>query len=355
MSYWNDQPMNIAREEEIVKPIISDPSKKKNYVLPSGFEFKTLNLNYLNEIHSLLSNHYVEDTNHIVRLVYPKDFLYWYLKYIPDGFIVGLIYKNKLVGLITAIFLDMIIYGNELKVPYVNLLCIQKKIRDLGFAPMLIDEIKLRICDLGINYALFTGMNTPTKSFCTLTNFAIPINYPKLKEINFLTENISPLLKLESNPLHLMVASDIESIIPKLNKFMEKFLIRPYFTEDSAHHFLLPKKNIIYSFVKRNEKGDVTDFISTYKNYYFCIQKQKMISVCLIAFYYYETLTLTELVTFLIDKLPSYKIDQLSFHNMADNQNINIMRFLTDAKLNYFFYNVNIKETPNNKLCFYPI
>ena len=354
MSYWIDQPINISELDEI-KIIKTDVSKKKNDILPDGFKFKTLGTAYLDEIHGLISNHYVEDKQHLIRLVYSKDFLYWYLKYIPAGFVVGLVYKNKLVGMVAATFLDMIIYNIKMKVPYINFLCVQSKIRNLGLAPLLMDEIKARLCQINMSYALFTSMKLLTKPFSTSIDFVVPINYVKLKEVGFLLEDLPEYPRPESNPFHLMTGADMKSVVPKLNTFVEKFDIKPYFTEDSARHFLLSKKNIVYSFVKRNDKQTVTDFVTVYKNYLYCIEKNKMISVAQLAFYYHETMDLTELITNLIDKLPGYGIDQLIFRNLADGPKINITKFAMYDKLNYFFFNVAIKETDPTKICFYPI
>lgn len=353
MSYWTNQPFDVSTTNEGIKIIRTDNLIKTDK-LPDGFEFKTLGTDYLDEIYNLLINHYLEDENHITRLTYSRDFLYWYLKYIPSGFIIGLIYNKKLVGMITATFLDMIIYGKEIKVPYINLLCVQSKIRKLGFGLFLINEIKSKLYKINISYAIFTGINSITKSYCITKDFIVPINYPKLKEVEFLLEDIPLLPKNNNNPLHLMVISDIDIIVTKLNKFMEKFDIRPYLTNESAYHFLVPKKNIVYSFVKKNTDGNITDFINVYKNYLYCIEKKKIISVAKISFYFYESMTLTELITNLLDKLPSYGIDQLVFNDMADNSSINITKFSTYGNLYHFFYNVSIKETLTSKLCFYP-
>src|SRR5271154_675604 len=242
MSYWINQPMKIADEGETIKPIIADPSKKIHADLPQGFELKTLTVKYLDEIQKLLNKHYIEDDQHLIRLVYSKDFLYWYLKYIPSEYIIGLVYHKKLVGFITAMFIDMIVHHNKLKVPYINLLCIQSKLRNMGFGPVLIDEVKQRICKMGINYGLFTSTKEVSLPFCTSIDYAIPINYTKLQAIEFIEKDLEPIQQINPNPLHLMAASDIDSVIPKLNKFIEKFDVKPYFTNDSAHHFLLPKK-----------------------------------------------------------------------------------------------------------------
>ena len=357
MSYWKDQPIDIIidtnnDELKIIKPDIS--AEEYQLMMPNECRFKTLSPKHLDEIYGLISNHYVTDEQNIIRLTYSKDFLYWYLKYIPPGFVVGLVLKRKLVGVIMALFIDMVIYGKELRIPYVNFLCLQSKIRKLGLAPLMINEMKSRLLKNKMAYALFTGVNTVTKPFCKTNEFVVPLNYQKLKEVGFLTEELEPIPKLNRNVLHLMTTSDINSIVPKLNKSLEKFKVRPHFNEDSAHHFLLPKKNIVYSFVKRNDNNEVTDFVSVYKNYLYCLDQNKIISVAQLAFYYYETMNLTELITNLIDKLQVYKFDQLVFKDTAENTNINVTKFTTFGELNYFFYNVGIKETSPSLLCVFP-
>ena len=238
MSYWIDQPFDTTIKIPEIKIIKSEISKRKNVFLPEGFVLRTLSVSNLDDIYGLINNHYIEDDNHIARMSFSKDFLYWYLKYIPPGFIVGMTYKNKLVGMITAIFIDMIVYDKQIKVPYINFLCVQSKIRKLGLAQFLFEEIKERLTNIKITYAFFTGMKQITQSFCKTKDFIIPINYKKLEEVGFLEEDLTPIPKMEDNPIHLMVAADIETVLPKLNKYLEKFSVKPYFTNDSMYHFL---------------------------------------------------------------------------------------------------------------------
>ena len=347
MTFWKNQPICTSQKDDI--EIIKQDVSTKISNLPSDFRFKTLSLAYLDEIHNLLNNHYVQDEH--VRLIYSKDFLYWFLKHTPSEYIVGLVLKNKLVGMITVSFIDMIVYSKEIRVPYINFLCIQTKLRQLNLAPALIDELKLRISKTGLSYSLFTTSKYITQPFSTTTDFIVPLNCPKLRKIEFITENIN-IPNPEINALNMMQKSDIESIRPRLNNFLKKFKIRPYFTNDSIGHFLLPKKNIVYSFVKR-DNSQVTDFVSVYKHYLYCIEKQEMISVAQLAFYYYETMTLTELVTHLLDKLKVYGFDQFVFRNIGENEEINLTRF-NGSKLYYYFFNVNIPETIPSSLFVFP-
>ena len=96
--------------------------------IKSSFYPRILSLKHINEIHSLLNNHYVENENNTCRLTYSKDYLYWYLKRVPKNFIIGLVYQDdsdsyKLIGLITAIYIDVIINNVAKNVPYISLLC----------------------------------------------------------------------------------------------------------------------------------------------------------------------------------------------------------------------------------------
>ncbi|AYV84947.1 MAG: hypothetical protein Satyrvirus1_33 [Satyrvirus sp.] len=324
--------------------------------LPDGFKIKTLTLAYLDEIYKLISNHYIEDDQHLVRLIYSKKFLYWYLKDIPPGFIIGLLYKNILVGMITALFINMAVHEKNLKLPYINFFCIQSKIRNLGLGKFLIDELKYRLDKIEITCALFTGTKLlQNKPFCVSKDFIIPINYPVLKEVGFLADDLLPLPAVEYNCLHLMTVSDIASVVPKLNKFLEKFKIKLHFNTDNARHFLLPKKNIIYTFVNRDTKGIVTDLITVYKNYYYCIEKQKIITVGHLAYYYYETMSFTQLIIFLLDKLRAYHFDQLVFRNISDNSNINITRFSTYSQLYYYLFNIPLEEIEPSEISVLPL
>lgn len=351
--FWENEPIKLNNNEEI--NLITTDILTSNIEMPDGLKIKTLGLKYLEEIHSLINNHYTEDQQKTVRLTFSKDFIYWYLIYAPPEFIIGLVLNKKIVGLITALFIDMVIYDKEIKVPYINFLCLHSKIRNMGITFFLINEMKSRLLKNNITYGLFCTTRIPADTYCTIKEFIIPLNYSKLKEVGFLTETYLPIPKLHYNSFHLMAESDIDSVVIELNNFLAKFKVRPYFTNDSAHHFLLPKRNVVYSFVKKNTENDVTDFVTIYKKYLYCLDKNKIISVAKLAFYYYSTMNLTELIVHLIDKLLSYNFDQLLFSDMGENINIDITKFSTFDEFNYYFYNLCIKKTNPSLHCMFPI
>lgn len=323
-----------------------------NHSLPVNFSFKTLNISYIDQIYNLLNKNYIEDDQNIMRVVYSKDFLYWYLKKIPDEFIVGLIYEKKLIGLVTALIIDTIISKEIVKLPYINLLCVHKKLRNSKLASLLLREITNRLYKKNIRIAFFSDMRKLCEPLCSTKDFIIPINYSKLKEANFLLEDLNPLPSFSNNPLHLMKEHDIDIVTENINIFMNKHIIKPLMTNKIVKDFLLTKKNIVYSFIKK-DNDNITDFISIYKSFIYSIETNKIISNGTLAFYYNNSLELTDLVSYLLDKLKFYNIDQFIFKDNIED--INLTKFSTYGNLYYFFYNLDIDKINSTDFIFYPI
>ncbi len=321
--------------------------------LPIDFSIKVLNTSHLEEIYNLINNHYADDNHKIYRQTFSKDYIYWYLKYIPAGFVIGLLYKEKLVGMIATMFIDMIIFNQKLKVPYGGLLCIQKKLRGYGLSKLLITEIGRKLSKINLNYVFFSSQIKFDKSFSSVQNYVVPINCAKLQEVNFLTEHFEPVKLFDTNPLRLVTGTDIETICVKLNKSLTNYKVKPWFSKDAAYHYILPKKNIVYSFVIEID-GEITDFINVYQNFYFCYDSSKTISVANLGFYFCESIELTELVTLLIDKLRTYDFDQLVIKNYGQNSKINTTKFASAEENFYYMHNMGIPYTDPNEFMFFP-
>ena len=298
--------------------------------IPSFLKIKTLNIKYLDQIHNLLNHHYKEDKYQTIRHIYSKDYLYWHLKMVYKNLFIGLVYQKKLVGMVSVIVHDYNINSKNTKMAIIEFLCVQKNI--IGTEKYLLDEVKNRINQMGIKY-IINNYNRGQK-IITVNDYVIPINCQKLRNINFLLEEYPEKIPT-INYLSLMKKSDLNYVIPKLNQFMKKFTFYPLFDANSGYNFLVPKKNIIYSFVKHNGY-QVTDFVSVRKYYYYCQEKHTMITTAQLTYYYHETMTLTELITQLINKLKYYKFDQLIFRNWSDNNKINITRFEAHDKIDYY-------------------
>lgn len=299
--------------------------------------FETMTSRHYDIIYSFIQKNYIEDESSIARIFYSQDFWYWYLHYVPNSTVIGLTYNNVLIGIGSYILIDHE-YSNykqtiNNKIPYINFICVQKKMRKHGLGKMIFNKIKSTLSENNYkNYICANHKNLDdVRTFCKIADYVIPINYQKLRDVKILNEELDPLPIIENNCLHLVKKEDIPEIVYKLNKYLDKYLLRPIFTKDNCYAFIMPKKNIVYSFCKKN--GDVvTDFINVYINNLYCIDYDVTLVVAQLGFYFINTMSLTELVKCLLDKLSKYGIDQLVYRNTGDNSLIKITCFTTNIE-----------------------
>lgn len=317
--------------------------------LPKELTIKNLSYRDVNLIYLLLKDHYIEDINKITRIYYTKEFLFWYLKKINKNHIIGLFYNNKLIGMISALIININIIDQIHNIPYINLICMQKSIRNMGILNYLVNEIKKNLCK-DFNIAFFKENKISNLTFITLETFVIPINYEKLFQIGFMTEFPDKPILNSTYELHLAKITEISFITSKLNSFLEKYKIYP----SVEKHFIIPKKNIVYPFVIRNKNGEITDFIVVYKSLLQCTDTNNIISVANLGFYFYESISLTLLIELLINKLKNYDFDQLSFQNIMDNDTINLTKFSTCDNTYYSIFNKNFPQIYPCNFSFFP-
>jgi glycylpeptide N-tetradecanoyltransferase len=327
----SDMIMNIDLDNEINMDEIK---------LPDGFRFKTLSPAYTKEIQYFLNRHYIENTNCDLKVFFVTDYLYWYLKYIPAGLCIGLVYENKLVGLITAYVTDMIICQNRYSIAIPNFLCVHQKLQNLGLSKLLGKKLRSVLDTMRVQQALYQvvrfELNEQTQPkinpFCRLQNVSVPLNYEKLISIGFIPANCELYVQPEKMPtFRLLCKDDVPKIVPKLNNFLSKYKIRPFFTEESATHFFLPKKRIVYSFVKTDDQSNITDFISVTESYMHLKPIRKNICSCNVTYYFHETVSLTRMIESIIPKLLSYGVDILNLLTVGKNEYLNINKFPTDT------------------------
>ena len=72
--------------------------------------------------------------------------------------------------------------------------------------------------------------------------------------------------KLETKPynLRLMKKKDIKSLSKLLSENQKKYKIYSIYSEEEIEHWLFPIKGVIYSYVKEDKNGNITDFTSFY-------------------------------------------------------------------------------------------
>ena len=160
------------------------------------------------ELHELLSNHYVEDDDESFRFNYTVPFMKWALKapgFTKDYHIgVRVSSSKKLVAFISGIPVNLRVRDQIVHQVEINFLCVHKKLRNKRLAPVLIKEVTRR-CNLnGIFQALYTAGAVLPKPVSTCRYYHRSLNPKKLVEIGFsrVPKNLtmSGLIKLNRLP-----------------------------------------------------------------------------------------------------------------------------------------------------------
>lgn len=239
------------------------------------------------ELHELLSNHYVEDDDESFRFQYTVPFMKWALK--PPGFTkdyhigVRVSSSKKLVGFISGIPVNLRIRDQVVHQVEINFLCVHKKLRNKRLAPVLIKEVTRR-CNLnGIFQALYTAGAVLPKPVSTCRYYHRSLNPKKLVEIGFsrVPKNLtmSGLIKLNRLPaepeiqnVREMRDEDAPKVGKLLAKYLDKFDLVPVMTDEEVQHWfcsgdhrLGADKQVVWSYVvEAPETKEITDFFSFY-------------------------------------------------------------------------------------------
>uniref|UniRef100_A0AC34FRT4 Glycylpeptide N-tetradecanoyltransferase n=1 Tax=Panagrolaimus sp. ES5 TaxID=591445 RepID=A0AC34FRT4_9BILA len=284
--FWNTQPVpklgEVVTENTYINPPVAvEQVQQTPYNLPKGFHWTEVDLQdteELKELYTLLSLNYVEDDDNMFRFDYSAEFLLWAL--MPPGWQkvwhcgVRAGANNKLVGFIGAIPCHLQVHNKDVKCVEINFLCVHKKLRSKRLAPVLIKEITRRVNLKGIFQATFTAGVVIPKPIARCRYWHRTLNPKKLIETSFsaLQPNMTmartiKLFKVADNPLHNIIPlqeKHIKSAYKLLKSYLKNFKLYPLFTEAEFKHFMLPRDNIIYSYVLVDDKQHVTDLCSFY-------------------------------------------------------------------------------------------
>ena len=278
-NFWAFKPKPVQKNKLILNKKFEEFPEKK-VELPNNYKWSDIDINdnnQLEELYIFLSENYIEDGDNMFRLEYSKDFIRWQLQkpgYIPEWFCSIRNLYNKIVGFISAIPINILINLDKSKFIEINFLCVDKKYRSKRFAPILIREITRRINMNNYFHAIYTSGNYLPRPIVECQYWHRSLNPKKLIDIKFsyLPKDLTMTLlikklKLPKNPLipglRLLEEKDITDACNLINKYLNKFSIRPFFILDTFKHTFMSKKNIISTYVVEDEKTKkITDIIS---------------------------------------------------------------------------------------------
>ena len=375
--FWATQPIPIKTESNSMDNAIEDgpveankmPNeiRQKPYALPTEFIWCEVSLDdpkEKEELYLLLNKNYVEDIESLFRFDYPAQFLEWALKaprWSPSWHVgVRVRDTKKLVAFISAIPIQLKVRGKEMSAVEVNFLCIHKKLRSKRLAPLMIREITRRVHLHGIFQALYTAGVVLPGLLGKARYYHRPLNYKKLVEVGFTVIPFDRTLEQMTLKFHLakehqlsdsfrsMRVTDMAQVTKLLASYQDSFALHPVLSEDEAAHWLLPRPDILYSYVVEKD-GIISDFISFYSLPSTVVHQLKHNSIKVAYLFYYAASSpssLTKLVHAALVEARGLGFDVFNCVEIMNNQVfINDLQFGEgDGYLNYYLYNWKTAE-----------
>ena len=375
--FWGTQPVPQFNKKcdvefgEIWKDHKVEDLRKEPFDLPDGFEWKDVDLSEqkeLDKLYEFLKSNYVEDDDHMFRFDYSKDFLKWHLN--PPGFypewLISVVLedkvknKKKMVGFIAGLPVKVHIYGTDITLAEIDFLCVKKEFRSKRLAPVLIREVSRRIHVRNMWWAVYTSGTLLPKPFCQANYYHRNLNLKKLVDIQFTylppNMNMTRAKKYYQLPdetpipgFRPMEQKDVDDVYDLLDNLEKKYKVHGYYSKEEVSHWFLPRKNVIYSYVKTNEDNKVTDFISFYclpssilqnKNY-------KKLMAAYSFFNINTSCTFKELMQCAIILAKKAGFDVYNCLDIMENETVfkDLLFGQGDGKLKYYFWNFVCPET----------
>ncbi|KAJ4842817.1 glycylpeptide N-tetradecanoyltransferase [Turnera subulata] len=374
-TFWETQPVGQFKdlgntslpEGPIEPPTPLSEVRQEPYNLPNQFEWVTCDMDsddVCSEVYTLLSNNYVEDDENLFRFNYSKEFLRWALR--PPGYFsswhIGVRVKSskKLVAFITGIPARIRVHDKIVTMAEVNFLCVHKKLRSKRLAPVMIKEVTRRVHLENIWQAAYTaGVVLPTP-ITSCQYWHRSLNPKKLIEVGFSQlgprMTMSRTIKLYKLPdstvtpgFRNMKFHDVPAVTRLIRSYLSQFKTAPEFDETDVEHWLLPKENVVDSYlVECPETHEITDFCSFYTLPSSILGNQTYPTLKA-AYSYYNVSTKTPLLQLMNDALIVAKSKDYDVFNALDvMHNESFLRELKfgpgDGKLHYYLYNYRINQ-----------
>lgn len=344
-------------------PIVPDKPTEEirpnPYNMPTGFEWSDVNVEdaaQRKELYTLLANNYVEDDDCLFRFEYSEDFLMWALT--PPGhrtdFLLGVRAQKsqKLVAFISGVPARVRVREREVEMVEINFLCVHKKLRSKRLAPVLIKEITRRVNLTGVFQAVYTAGVVLPVPVASARYHHRSLNPKKLVNVGFsrlasrmTMARLQKLYKLPNEPaspkLRPMELKDVPGVHKLLTNYLTKFQLVVKFTEEEVEHWLLPRPNVVDSFVISNDEGKVTDLCSFYHLPSSILGSDDTLYA---AYSFYNVATSIQMTELMRDSLilgKSKGADVFNALNLMDNDDfLKELKFgLGDGNLQYYVYN----------------
>ncbi|KAI5181367.1 glycylpeptide N-tetradecanoyltransferase [Nematocida sp. AWRm80] len=336
--FWSTQPLGKEKEDK----------QKYSGVIPEGYSIRSFSPKKdIERLHTLLCEHYVEDTLSMFRFKYTKEFLLWQLtspSVYPDWNVV-LERNNQMIGFISAADINISIRQESPKSAVVNFLCIHKEYRKKRLAPLLIQEITRRVNEKGTFKALFTAGESLPNVFAKVSYYHRILKNDDLVERGFCDRTdiehtlSTPNTLLSQNILPLRVATpkDIPQIYELYQKEYQKLDLYANLSLEQFAYYHTPREGVVLTLVP----NDLSGFISVFFIDTLVVEDNTTIRT--VYLYHYAThdysLYINSLISYLKENTNCNVLNTLALHKNTP-QALESLGFLKgDGILNYYLFN----------------
>ncbi|KAJ9465044.1 Glycylpeptide N-tetradecanoyltransferase 1 [Diplonema papillatum] len=373
-----DRPFEIGDQEGPLESRRVDEVQAEPYDLPDDdmewWNPDVTNPEHMELIYELLRDHYVEDDDAMFRFNYTHEFLRWAL--LPPNHIknwhVAIRSKkdaSQVVGFISGIPVKIAARNNLVDMCEINFLCVNKHCRERRLAPMLIKEVTRRVNRENIWQAIYTAGILITSTIAQCQYWHRSLNPEKLISIGFsripqtFSKFSKPMVQVKKHyqlpekpripGIRRMVKKDKGAVRALLEVYLSKFGVHQVYTNDQIVHWLLPRPDVVDTYVVEAKDGKITDVCSFYtlQSTIIGAKKYKLLKAAYCYYNVANTVSLKELLDDAMILAKQQDLDVFNALDIMDNKDVfKDLKFgMGDGHLRYYFYNWRFPELkPSN-------
>ena len=375
--FWKTQPIQdtskkyksdkIEKSEDIVK-LNDDMFQQNEFKLPDNFTFSVIDSNNNNDIDDLykfLYENYNQEGDN-VGLDYSKESLKWYLdnpKNFKDMFLF-VKYKNKVVGSIIGIPINVSIFNTIDTVIDTSFLCINKTIRNKSLASIMIKELLRRMYNNKVKYGYYTSPLILPNALTKSTYYHKIINIKKMLDIDFISkpesisskafEKLFKINEIKSTNIRKLTVNDIDKCMNLYNNHYKKYKIYQIFSKEEFKYKFIPVENVIDTFVLE-ENNDIICMVSIFylKSRIFNNSKYKDYNIAQVYHYCYtDTKIFNKFFNDVFIFMKEKQIDVINWiEQMSNKIFLDKLNFKCGTgELYYHFWNKKCQPITNNDI-----
>ena len=263
--FYENPPLELGpiktefKEEDLRKEPFELPEKDMEWVI-----MDITKEGELEKIYNFILKFYYEVEEY--KEQYSLEFLKWQFSPIKNSkyknILLSIQKNNEIIGFFSGLPMKLSVYGMEIVAYNISFLCIDINYRHHKLAEIMFKEMFRRTYLENIFQNIFVSKRLIPKPFAECTYYYKDLKNWKLKK----NKKGKTSGKLETKPynLRLMKKKDIKSLSKLLSEDQKKYKIYSIYSEEEIEHWLFPIKGVIYSYVKEDENGNITDFTSFY-------------------------------------------------------------------------------------------